>query len=132
MVYDAMKVNVIIDGVAVTAFATGSMVEAVRNEDRVIPYFGVKGEWAMSINNNNSGTITITLQQGSPMNAILQRKANNKETFPVEVTDVNEGGKFRAGGTTAIILNEPAISRGPEIAERAWAIFVFDYSAVET
>lgn len=131
MVYDSMKVNVIVGGIAVTGFATGSMVTCARNEDRIVPYFGVKGEWAMSLNNNNSGTVTISLQQGSPMNAILQRYANNKEVFPIAVTDVNDGGAFRAGGNNAIILTEPEIGRGAEIGERAWGVYVFDYSSVE-
>lgn len=127
MVYDSLDVNVSINGILVTGFGDGTMVSCARNEDRMIPYVGVKGEHAYSFNNNNSGTITLTLQQQSPMNAILQGYANNKTSFPISVIDINDGG-FRAGGNDAVILNEPANERGGEITTRAWSIYVADYS----
>lgn len=127
MVYDSMKVNVSINGLLVTGYGDGTMVTCDRNEDRVVPYSGVKGEYAYSINNNTSGTITVTLQQQSPMNKILQQYANTKTVFPIFVTDINTGG-FKAGGNEAMILKEPANERGAEITSRAWAIYVFDYS----
>lgn len=129
-VYDSMKVNVSINNTLVTGYADGTMVTSERNEDRVIPYSGVKGEYAYSLNNNSSGTITVSLQQQSPMNALLQKLANNKETFPISVVDINTGG-FKAGGNEAIILKEPANERGAEITTRAWSIYVFDYSCVD-
>lgn len=130
-VYDSMKVNVTINNMIVTGFADGTMVTCERNEDRVIPYSGVKGEYAYSLNNNSSGTITISLQQQSPMNAVLQALANAKQTFPITVIDINTGG-FKAGGNEAIILKEPANERGAEITTRAWSIYVFDYTCVDT
>lgn len=129
-VYDSMKVNVSINNVLVTGYAEGTMVVSERNEDRVVPYSGVKGEYAYSLNNNSSGTITVSLQQQSPMNAVLQSLANNKKTFPISVVDINTGG-FKSGGNEAIILKEPGNERGAEITTRAWSIYVFDYSMVE-
>lgn len=131
MVYDSLKVNVSINGALVTGFGDGTMVTCERNEDRVVPYSGVKGEYAYSLNNNSSGTITVTLQQQSPMNKVLQSYANSKKVFPINVVDINTGG-FKAGGTEAIILKEPANERGAEITSRAWAIYVFDYSCVDS
>lgn len=129
-VYDSMKVNVTINNMLATGYAEGTMVVCERNEDRVVPYSGVKGEYAYSLNNNNSGTITVSLQQQSPMNAVLQALANKRETFPISVVDINSGG-FKAGGNDAIILKEPSNERGAEITSRAWAIYVFDYSCVD-
>lgn len=131
MVYDSNKVNVSIAGTMVTGWAEGTMVTCERNEDRVTPYVGVKGEWAISYNNNNTGTITISLQQGSPMNTILQRLANAKELFSTNVIDINSDGGFRAGGNNCIILAEPSNERGAEITTREWSIYVFDYSSVD-
>ena len=129
--YDALKVNVTIDNVLVTGWASGTMVTCAKNEARVIPYSGVKGEYAHSINNNSAGTITLTLQQQSPLNKVLQEYANEKVMFPVSVIDINTGG-FKAGGLDCMILQEPANERGVEITGRAWAIHVFDYSCVES
>ncbi len=130
MIYDSLKVNVSVNGILVTGFGDGTMVTCERNEDRITPYSGVKGDYAYSMNNNTSGTVTLTLQQQSPMNAILQSYANNKQPFPISVIDVNDGG-FKAGGNDAIILKEPAQERGSEITSRAWSIYVFDYSCVD-
>jgi len=130
MVYDPLKVNVVIAGVYVTGFSEGSMVECARNEDRITPYMGVKGEWAAALNMNNSGTITITLQQGSPMNDILQRLSNRLDNFPIMVIDTNIGGAFKAGGNNSIILTEPSVARNAELTDRVWTIFVFDYSNI--
>ena len=49
-VYDSMKVNVSINNTLVTGYADGTMVTSERNEDRVVPYSGVKGEYAYSLN----------------------------------------------------------------------------------
>ena len=130
-VYDSLKVNVSVNNALVTGYADSTMVTCARNEDRVVPYSGVKGEYAYSINNNSSGTITLNLQQQSPMNKVLQEYANSKVVFPISVIDINTGG-FKAGGNEAIILQEPANERGAEITGRAWAIYVFDYSCIDT
>ena len=127
-VYDSLKVNISINNILTTGFADGTMVSCDRNEDRVIPYSGVKGEYAYSLNNNSSGTINVSLQQQSPMNKILQNLANTKSTFPISVIDINTGG-FKAGGNEAIILKEPTNERGAEITSRSWSIYVFDYSS---
>lgn len=131
MVYDPLLVDVIVDGNIVTDFATGTMVTAQRNNDRMTPYHGVKGEWGLSKNADNSGNIVVTVQQGSPANVQFQQLANTNAVFPINIIDSNAGGEFRAGGTQAIIQTEPAIERGAEITERAWTFYVFDYSCVE-
>lgn len=129
--YDPMNVNVSIASTLVTGFAEGSFVSCARNEDRINPYHGTKGDYAYAINNNNSGTITITLQQLSPMNDTLKRLANSKQSFAISVVDINpDGGRFRAGGNNAIIVTDPETVRSDVIEAKAWEIYVFDYSEV--
>lgn len=129
--YDATDVNVSISGRIVTGFAEGSIVECSRNEDRITPYIGTKGETAYSINNNNTGTITINLQQQSPINAVLQGYANRKESFSISVIDINAGGgNFRAGGNEAYIVTDPTYTRSDAIETQTWEIYVFDYTMV--
>lgn len=131
-IYDALDVNVIIDGVIATMFGEGSMVSCARNEDRVTAHFGVKGEYGTSVNNNNSGTISVTFQQGSPANRQLQALANSKRSFPISVVDASARGGFRAGGNEAMIITEPSNDRNDTMTDRTWDIFVFDYSTVGT
>lgn len=128
--YDPQNVNVVVDGVTVTGFSEDSLINCERNEDRMIPYIGVKGEGTYSISNNNSGTITLTLQQESPTNKKLQSLASNKSEFALSVIDTNTNG-FRAGGNRCILVKEAPIERSAEITEREWDIFVFDYTQVE-
>ena len=127
-VYNSKNVNVIVDGMIVTGFSSDSVVNCARNEDRAVPYYGVKGEFASSTNNNTSGTITLTLQQNSPFNAILQRYSNESKVFPMSVIDSNSEGGFIAGGNNCQVLSEPDNERGAEIGERDWNIFVYDYT----
>jgi hypothetical protein len=128
--YDAKKVSVVADGVTLVSFSEGTVVTCERNEDRVTPYIGAKGEADFAVSNNNSGTITLPLQQRSPSNRKLQQLAESRQEFPISVIDANEGG-FRVGGNRAIILKEPPLERGSELADREWEIYVLDYSQVE-
>lgn len=129
-VYDPKKVNVVVAGATMTGFTEGSIVSCERNEDRATPYIGCKGEGAFALSGNNSGTVTISLQQGSPSNKHLKALANAGSQFPVSVIDTNADGGFRAGGTQAMILKEPPDERGSEISENEWEIYVLDYSNV--
>lgn len=133
LTYDPLNVNIIIGNTILTGFAEGTMVTLARNSNRVNPYVGVKGETALAYNNDNSGTISITLQQQSPSNALLGRLARSKSVFDISVIDINNNG-FRAGGSEAVIQVEPDTTRGAEIADgdRTWTIYVFDYTLVET
>lgn len=129
--YDPKNVNVVIDGVTMVAYAEDSFVKCERDEDRMIPYVGVKGEAALAHSAKNLGTITVTLQQGSPSNKKLQTLASNKTEFTTSVTDTNTNG-FRAGGNECYILKEPPIERTGSISTREWTIKVLDYTQVET
>jgi hypothetical protein len=129
--YDPEKVHVIVNSITITGYTEGSLVSCERNEDRMTPYVGAKGETDYAISNNNSGTVTISLQQSSPSNRMLQQLAESKALFPVSVVDMNTGG-FRAGGNEGIVLKEPALERGNEISELEWEIYVGDYSQALT
>lgn len=131
VVYDSLNVNVNVNGRLVTGFGEDTMISCSRNEDRMIPYSGVKGDYAASINNNKSGTIQITLSMSSPMNAYLQDLAVNKQFFPVSIYDVNDETAMRAGGNDCMIQTEPANERGGELVDRTWTIFVFDYTCID-
>lgn len=126
-VYDAANVNVTINNGLVTGFGSDSLVQCTFVEDRVIPYDGVKGEYAYSMVNSTAGQIVITLSHISPWNGILQNLANSKSVFPVSVSDINIGG-FIAGAAECVIQTAPTWDRGSEIATQTWTIYAFDFT----
>ena len=128
-VYNVKDVNVVIDGITVTGFAEDSIVSCSKTSDNINPYVGAQGETAFSINNDPTGTISITLQQQSPMNDTLLNYSNENKVFPISVIDLNTGG-FRASGNEAIIQTNPEYSRGNSIGDLTWEILVFDYTNV--
>ncbi|MDR1438941.1 MAG: DUF3277 family protein [Clostridiales bacterium] len=129
MVYDSKNVNVTVKGALLTGFGSGSFVSCAKNAPNIVPYVGVKGETAESIVNDNTGTVTVTLQHTSPSNKLLSDLANRRESFGISVTDINEGG-FVAGGNDAKIVTTATNERSGEIGDRAWEIYVADYSDV--
>lgn len=120
--YDPQDVNVVVDGTILTGFAEGTFVSIERSEESYVMYVGSKGEVARSVNANKSGTITITLDQTSPSNAVLRRLANSVATFPISVVDQNTGET--SGGNNAWVEQPASKEFGNEIGTREWTIVV--------
>ena len=76
----------------VTGYAPGTFIGATRSLDLWDMVGGSDGEITRIKNNDRSGLVTITLQQGSASNAFLQQKVDEDERLntgvgPLLVTD---------------------------------------------
>lgn len=123
--YDPKEVSIIAGGEIVQGYADGTFISIERDEDTWALQIGADGEGARSKSNNRSGTITLTLQQTSASNAILNALAqadelSNGGVFSVLVRD-NNGGSL-AAAETAWIQKPSNQEYGREAGEREWVI----------
>src|SRR5690554_3443719 len=126
-VYDTKKVTVIYDGMVITGFADDSMIEAEKNEDNITPHVSVLGEVSLAINDDNTGTVTISLANISSFIKILAEKARANTVAPLSIIDMNENG-VNIGGTEAVIIKPPNVTIGKEVESQEVQFFVADYT----
>jgi hypothetical protein len=112
--YDFKKVSVIVDGVYITGFMDGEVIQVEKNEDDVIPHVGAGGDVTYAESADQTGTITITLKQTSSSLPFLQQLRKSKRIFPIQIVDSNTNA-YRVGGSEARILKMPNRSWGNEV-----------------
>jgi hypothetical protein len=107
--YDFKLVKLIVGGFLLEGFEKGSSIEVERYEDAFTFKVGADGKTVRSRNANRSGHIDITLQQGSPSNAVLSNLATLDEGttgLPVPVL-LNDG-------------NAAALTPGIAVSKAGW------------
>lgn len=106
-----------------TGYMDGTFVAADYDEDHVTKHIGAQGEVSLVLNANESGTVTVTIVQGSETNdelsvLIPNASLNRLPLGVLEFVDLN--------GTTQIESNEACIKKtasvefGKDIAARQW------------
>ena len=126
--YDAGQVSVIVGTSAIKGLAEGTFVAIARDEQLYTKQVGADGEVTRAKTNNNSGTITITVQQASDGNDILSAIANAGSVVPITVVDGS--GRTVAFGESAWVQDLPDVEFGRDAAEREWVIDVANLSLV--
>lgn len=113
-VYDFKKVSVIVDGIIITGFMDGEPISVSRNEDEATPHVGADGEVTYSESADETGTITLTIKQTSPVVPLLTALRKSRKLFAVNITDSNTRA-YKVGGTQARITKMPDRSIGTEV-----------------
>lgn len=127
-VYDASLITTTLNNMIVTGYKKGTFVTANMDEDRVTVESNAQGEASWSLNNSKLGTITLTLNQTSPFNRILNGYVNSKTFFPIYVDDpVN---KERRGGTQGIVTKTADATYSDGVEARAYTIKVGDFEII--
>ena len=126
--YDPRNVQVIVDGKFLTGFADGTFVQWEKAEDNWIPHVGGQGEVDRARNVHPLGTITVTLKNVSPGNAVLNQLARSQTTFAARVVDSNTAGVV-VGGSECWIIKPADGERSNEITGQEWQIQVADFEA---
>lgn len=122
--YDPKDVNVIVGGVVLTGVAEDSFVTAERMEDMFTEYVGAKGEVSISETSNNTGEVTVTLENTSPSVRYLNGLANKKgpaAIVPVQVVDMNDNTVVSS--TEARVRRPANYEAGRNITEREFVLF---------
>ena len=63
--YDPKKVKLYLMQQRVTGFAADTKIVVSRNEDNIYPHVGVDGEMSAALSRNQSGVMTVSLQNTS-------------------------------------------------------------------
>lgn len=90
--YNPAEVNLIVGGNIIQGYAEDTFVVVARNEQSFTLNIGSDGEGVRSKSNNFSGTLTLTLQQGSPSNDILSA--------------LNQADELNGGGVVSLLLQD--------------------------
>ncbi|WP_100488555.1 phage structural protein [Sporolactobacillus pectinivorans] len=126
--YDPNLVTVSVNGIALVGFSDGALVQCSKDNDSFTTKVSAQGSVGVAINNNNLGTIKVTLMQTSPSVTYLNQLAKSKTPFPIWVTSANDI-KEKFGGTQALI-KQPADSKfSNAVEDREFDFTVFDYNA---
>lgn len=125
-VYDARKVVTTVDGRFITGYSDNSMVKASKDNDNFETSSSAQGDGIISINGDQLGTITISLNQTSSSVTYLDGLANARKVVPIWINSNNEI-KEVVGGTQAIITKPADKEFGKTATNREYTIKVLDY-----
>lgn len=117
--FDFKKVALTINNQIVSGFADGTGINVEFNEDQFSLSVGSDGEAIRSDMNNESGSMTITLQASSAFNAVLSGLSKAKTIFDAQVKDTN-GDTLAAGEFW--VKTRPSVEFGREAADREWVL----------
>ncbi|MCO7127817.1 DUF3277 domain-containing protein [Sporolactobacillus shoreicorticis] len=127
--YDANNVTVTVDGVVITGYSDGSLVEASQDNDNFDTKVSAQGDVGVATSNNPLGTIKLTLAQTSPSVSYLNKLANAKKTIAIWATS-NSEIKEKVGGTKAKIKKPADVKLSKSIEDREFEFSVFDYAVI--
>ena len=130
---DSKKVIITVAGFPITGFSK-TFVKITRAEDSFKKSVGADGFVTRVKSNDLSGSIEITLMQGSPSNSLLSALNNADERMgtgivPVTVTDLSGTSASYAG--TAWVKKPADQEWGAEDKDRAWTLDCSELVIVE-
>lgn len=123
--FNPLQVSVIVGTKALTGWAAGSFVTVSMDEDAFAKKVGTDGEVTRSKSNNNTGSITITLDQASASNAYLSGlalldRASGGGVIPVLIRDAN--GETLISAESAWVKKMPDVEYSNESLDREWVL----------
>lgn len=120
--YDPDKTAVLVALVPVVGFA-GDRVTVDFNSDEIETVMGSDGNGRHVVNMDRSGTVTITLEYGSPSNNAFETARLTGIPFPILVKDNSSLATLFATGD-AMVKKHPALNLGTKPKELDW-VFTF-------
>lgn len=123
--YDPKKVIITLGGVPITGFADGTFIQVDPNSATWEKKVGADGEVIRAMQNDNTHTVQITLQQSSASNDYLSSvmaadKLTGKGMLPLSITDTN--GSTVAFWPQAWVQTDPSYGYAKEATDRQWTI----------
>lgn len=125
--YDPKKVRLYLMTERVTGFAADTKIVVSRNEDNIIPHMGVDGELSAALSRNQSGVLTVSLQNTATWNGYFanwqkQASITGAIFFPVLL----EGSQGMGLSTIGWIQKQPDLTYGTEVGQMDWEIGILD------
>lgn len=121
--YNPNDTTVTLDGVFITGMGE-DMIEFSFDEERFETVVGAQGDVVVNETNNNTASMTMTLQVSSPQYAMCLNYAKNGTVFPIWGVNKSVGERF--GGTKARFKNTAGANYGTSAEDRSFEIQVFD------
>ncbi|MBM7623649.1 phage structural protein [Sporohalobacter salinus] len=115
------------EGLVMTGLVDDDFVTCERNTEKRSFSVGADGTVVVNESNDDTGKITVSLQQTSPTNKELRRLYKSGKSFDINVAD-NNPNTADAGGSEAYVMNTPGKNNGTEVGENEWEILVADYT----
>ena len=123
--YNPKNVSLICAGAIIGGFADGTFISVDRNEDFQTFQVGGQGDGTRVLSSDRSGRLTITLQQTSPSNGVLDAQRIAAE--------LSGGGLFSmflrdndsldtAAAVAMYVVKAPTMEFGNELANREWVL----------
>lgn len=127
--YNAAESTLVINGNLMYGFMSGdNMFQITWDNDNMTVSTDSMGTSVASINNKDSATMTINLNQMSPCNAILLDLANRHVEFPVDARTSSEHWST----AYAYISKIPDLANGDNAQVRAWTIHMLNAKCEST
>lgn len=125
--YNPKKINGGWNNIQFKGYMDSTFIEAEFAEDAVTPHVGSQGDVSIVLNANRMATVTITLIQGSPTNALLSKLVPDpiRGTLPTgtfSLADLN--GNTVISGKDAFIRKAAKIEFGKTITGRQWVFVI--------
>lgn len=125
--YDPVKTILFMFGQRVSGFAADTKIVIARNNDNIMPHVGVDGELSAALSRDQSGVMTVSLQNTAVWNGYLaqwqkQASVTGQVFFPVQV----EGSQGLSLNTVGWIQKQPDLTYGSEVAQMDWEIGILD------
>lgn len=125
--YDPKKVRLYLMTQRVTGYAADTKITVARNEDNIIPHMGVDGELSAALSRNQSGVMTVSLQNTAVWNGYFanwqkQASITGLIFFPVLL----EGSQGMGLSTIGWIQKQPDLTYGTEVGQMDWEIGILD------
>ena len=123
--YDARDLVIFVNGIPLGGFADGTFFTIERNVDTFDYLSGVDGEFVRFKGADRSGIITITLNQSSDSNSLLQSQheldlISNTGAFGILVTHGFTGSSYSS--PSAFVKTHPSAEYGKDSSNRSWQI----------
>lgn len=125
--YDPVKTILFMFGQRVSGFAADTKIVIARNNDNIMPHIGVDGEISSALSRDQSGVLTVSLQNTAAWNGYLaqwqkQASVTGLIYFPVQV----EGSQGLSLNTVGWIQRQPDLTYGSEVGQMDWEIGILD------
>lgn len=112
----------------VTGYAEGTGITVEPNADRATPSVGMKGDVSINISADNSYMLTLTLQQTSHTNDVLDRLIRQVRQDPLSpfftLTLRDASGMTEITTRCGVITQEGTLTYSDTIETREWMIFL--------
>lgn len=122
--YNSINHHLVIDGIRLVDYGKDSKFKITYDGDFRTLQNGVEGNSTTSERHERSASISVKIQQASPLNFILERMAHSAKRFPVLYMNGDFSGDLGKKGENAFFVKEADTDISGDSGDREWTIKV--------